>query len=234
MKRTEQARDTLRLATQFEGEDAQHCTMLSTLELEAGHAQVARRVLMEGAEKYPGDYFMLQRWGSMEAKLGNTEKARELFERSARIQPHAPTFVAWAILEEELGTRAVEAEASRAAGGVKMEELDSSLLDLPAVRDPAVAEMLGELSDLPMVDLGEGEGEGGGVNTDAEDRMGHPSLSQDPAHFAPGTPGDQAEDAVEFASKQLIEHLLSLGMVVDPQHGPLYHAYGNMELRHAT
>ena len=32
MKRTEQARDTLRLATQFEGEDAQHCTMLSTLE----------------------------------------------------------------------------------------------------------------------------------------------------------------------------------------------------------
>ena len=32
--------------------------------------------------------------------------------------------------------------------------------------------------------------------------MGHPSLSQDPAHFAPGTPGDQAEDAVEFASKR--------------------------------
>jgi tetratricopeptide (TPR) repeat protein len=238
MKRTEQARDTLRLATQFEGEDAQHYTMLSTLELEAGHAQAARRVLMEGAEKYPGDYFMLQRWGSMEAKLGNTDKARELFERSVRIQPHAPTFVAWAILEEELGTRAVEAEASRAAGGVKMEEFDSSLLDLPAVRDPAVAEMLGELSDLPMEDLGEGEGEGegAGINTDAEDRMGHPSLSQDPAQFAPGTPRDQAEDAVEFASKQhkKARHLLSLGMVVDPQHGPLYHAYGNMELRHAN
>jgi uncharacterized protein HemY len=52
MKRTEQARDTLRTACRFEGEDAQHYTMLSTLELEGGDAQAARRVLVEGAAKY--------------------------------------------------------------------------------------------------------------------------------------------------------------------------------------
>lgn len=235
MKKTEQARDTLRLATKFEGEDAQHYTMLSTLELESGHAQAARRVLMEGEKKYPGDYFMLQRWGSMEAKLGNTEKARELFEKSVRIQPHAPTFVAWAILEEELGTRALEAEAGR-AGSAKMEEFDSSLLALPEVKDPAVAEMLGELSDLPVESVSMGEEEGAGINTDAEEQMGHASTLDQGPYPQQSQVHAEGEDAVEFANKQFkkARHLLSLGMVVDPQHGPLYHAYGNMELRHAN
>ena len=48
----------------------------------------------------------------MEAKLGNIGEARELFpEKSVRIQPHAPTFVAWGILEEENGMQALELES---------------------------------------------------------------------------------------------------------------------------
>ena len=41
-------------------------------------------------------------------------------------------------------------------------------------------------------------------------------------------------DTRAYANKQFrkARHLLSLGMIVDPQHGPLYH--GNMELRHGN
>jgi predicted Zn-dependent protease len=71
--------------------------------MESGNINGARRVLEEGSKLYPGDQFLLQRWGTLEAKHGDVTKARFLFEKSVTIQPHAPTFVAWAILEEEEG-----------------------------------------------------------------------------------------------------------------------------------
>lgn len=42
--------------------------------------------------------------------------------------------------------------------------------------------------------------------------------------------------AVEYAQSQLnkARELFALGMIVDPRHGPLYHAYGNMESRHGN
>ena len=74
-----------------------------SLELErGGRGPVeAQRILTEGATLFPRDHFLLQRWGSLEAKLGHSDQARTLFQRSAEIQPHAPTYVAWAILEEK-------------------------------------------------------------------------------------------------------------------------------------
>ena len=80
---------------------------LGTIEMEAGNLSAARDILEKGAKKFPADIFLLQRYGTIEAKLGDVEKARELFQKSVLIQPHAPTFVAWAILEEEAGNNAL-------------------------------------------------------------------------------------------------------------------------------
>lgn len=103
------ARKTLLAASLLDSEDGQHFTMWGTLELECGNYKEARHVLEEGAKLYPGDHFLLQRWGTLEAKYGSVRKARELFSKSASIQPHAPTFVAWAIMEED---RALEVSGS--------------------------------------------------------------------------------------------------------------------------
>jgi len=97
------ARNTLCHALSLDSEDAQHYTMLSTIEYESGRIAEAFKILEDGSQKYPGDHFLLQRWGALEAKCGRKQKARELFEASVLIQPHAPTFVAWAILEDEVG-----------------------------------------------------------------------------------------------------------------------------------
>lgn len=96
----EAARRTLREASKLEASDGKHFTLWSTVELDTGNVDEARRVLSEGAEKFPGDPFLLQRWGTVEAKYGSKVKARNLFSKSIQICPHAPTFVAWAILEE--------------------------------------------------------------------------------------------------------------------------------------
>lgn len=101
--RINEARSTLRQATALQSEDGVHYTMWATLEIDSGNFREARRLLEEGAEKFPGDQFLLQRWGALESKFGSVLKARELFDRSIVIQPHAPTFVAWAILEEDQG-----------------------------------------------------------------------------------------------------------------------------------
>jgi tetratricopeptide (TPR) repeat protein len=101
--RINEARSTLRQATELQSDDGVHYTMWATLEIDSGNFREARRLLEEGAEKFPGDQFLLQRWGALEAKFGSVLKARELFDRSIIIQPHAPTFVAWAILEEDQG-----------------------------------------------------------------------------------------------------------------------------------
>lgn len=99
--RVEEARKALQYATKLPSSDGSQYTMWSTLELECGDIETARSILEEGVLKYPGDHFLLQRWGSLEAKFGNTTQAKELFAKSVLIQPHAPTFVAWAILLEE-------------------------------------------------------------------------------------------------------------------------------------
>eukprot|EP01039_Chlorochromonas_danica_P005073 gene5073-5572_t len=192
----EKAKETLRNATHLIANDGQHYTMLSTIELETGNIDEARRVIEEGAAKFPGDQFLLQRWGSFEAKYGNVSTARSLFEKSVLIQPHAPTFVSWALLEEEEGRKALnywmEAEHRQF-----LENLRSRTLIHPG-HNPSQEEL------------------------------------------------KQLEEAVEilsdkdhvkaYARKQLsvARQLFSIGMEVNRQHGPIYHAFGNMELRHGN
>jgi tetratricopeptide (TPR) repeat protein len=94
------ARKTLSHASKIDAVDGKHYMLWSTIELESGNYVLASEILEEGSSKYPSDPFILQRWGIVEAKLGNNKKARQLFAKSAQIRPHAPTFVAWAMLEE--------------------------------------------------------------------------------------------------------------------------------------
>jgi hypothetical protein len=50
----------------------------------------------------------------------------------------------------------------------------------------------------------------------------------DPLH-----PSRQGRTEVEAYAKEQLEKartLFSIGLAVDPHHGPLYHAYGNMEM----
>lgn len=108
MNKFSQAKSTLIAATKLVSEDGKHFTMLGTLELESGNIKEAQQVLLEGTKLYPGDFFLLQRLGTLEAKYGSVEKAREIFSRAITIHPHAPTFVAWAILEESQGSLALQ------------------------------------------------------------------------------------------------------------------------------
>lgn len=103
LNQVEKARQTLRNSTSLSAHDGQHYTMWSTLELETGNIDAARKIIEEGSKLYPGDHYLLQRWASFESKFGNSSKARELFGRSVLLKPHAPTFVAWAMLEEVEG-----------------------------------------------------------------------------------------------------------------------------------
>jgi tetratricopeptide (TPR) repeat protein len=209
MRKLEDARKTLLDATKFEAEDAQHYTMLSTLEIEAGNSNEARKILKEGSMKYPGDHYLLQRWGSLEEKLGNTDMARKMYEKSVRILPHAPTFVAWGILEEEIGMRKLNEAINNE--NVFVNNSDNSGF-LEFVKDDLDSGLLEDIMDLPE-----------SISSIIDDRT---------------TSTTHVDNVVaeEFALQQLrkARHLLGLGLVVDPQHGPLYHAYGNMELRNGN
>ena len=230
LERRVDARRTLRHALTLSSEDGQHYTMLGTLELEMGNIAEAGRILEEGASKFPGDQFLLQRWGTLEAKLGNVDKARKLFEKSVMIQPHAPTFVAWAILEEKEGLKLVKPKATSAdyydqstgeytiSNMIAPNWLEGDELGPPEeLRNLSI----GDLKILCPLEL----------DNPSVDALKIDTLSDLPPLPAP--PGDTAVSlAAELYKKA--RYLFSLGMIVDPQHGPLYHAYGNMELRHGN
>ena len=197
LKLHDDARQTLLAATALPSDDAQHYTMWGTLEIECGNYAEARRILEEGSAKYSGDQFLLQRWGTLEAKHGCPEKAKELFERSILIKPHAPTFVAWAMLEEEQGLESLHA-------------LPDHTPAKPSVASAAPSSLKDSGGD------------------DTEDIL---KIIVD--KHAPGGVLSEQKKKEELASNkfQKARQLFSIGMLVDPQHGPLYHAYGNMELR---
>jgi len=191
------ARNTLQAATFLSAEDAQHYTMWATLEIEDGKHAAAIKILEEGARKYPGDQFLLQRWGTLEMKLGNSNKAKTLFEKSIIIRPHAPTFVAWAILEEQEGI-AIISPQPLFTNTVKDE-------------DDLIEQTIGKLVDSADV----------------------PTDSHGNHNDMPPLPAEPSHELRKKASTQFqkARQLFSIGMIVDPQHGPLYHAYGNMEQR---
>ena len=280
-----EARETLRRATALSSEDGQHYTMWATLEIDAGDVREARRLLEEGAAKFPGDQFLLQRWGALESKHGSVMKARELFDRSIIIQPHAPTFVAWAILEEDQGIEVLHPKTHfQTHQAVSPDEIGDDreggqTEDIGLPEFDGADESNGEFVDsaLAGLDLDSNVGieEVVAFTLDGADDSGPPSSSTRKRHHRrqlstlerdppldfsspdsnrqqqqqqlsageaisfgplgdiPVAPPPPTPAAETFAAAQFrkARHLFSIGMVVDPQHGPLYHAYGNMELR---
>eukprot|EP00871_Galdieria_phlegrea_P000016 jgi/Galph1/1014/GphlegSOOS_G5746.1 len=71
------------------------------LEEKTGNEEVAKQILEKASRLHKNDYSILQTWATIERRTGNIGKARELFQRSIDIQPNAPAFVAWALMEEE-------------------------------------------------------------------------------------------------------------------------------------
>jgi len=75
----------------------------AALEMDGGFADNATKILRKAIELYPQDASLLQTLGTVENKLGNLDVARDLFRKSIAMKPLAPTFVAWALLEEQVG-----------------------------------------------------------------------------------------------------------------------------------
>ena len=114
----------------------------------------ARKILVRGMKMYPRDYKLLQAAGNIEERLGNVTAARDLYSASLHIEPHAPTLIAYAMLELRC--------PSSSHGSSSHEEGDGG----------------GEKSNITMV-----------------------------------------------------RKLFDEALLIDPKHGPLYNAYGNLELR---
>jgi tetratricopeptide (TPR) repeat protein len=71
----------------------------ANLEVKARRFSAARKILRKGLDRYPKDHSLLQAAGKVEERVGNYTAARELFGESLRVQPSAPTLVAYAMLE---------------------------------------------------------------------------------------------------------------------------------------
>lgn len=191
--------------------DGQIYTMWSTIELECGNLAKAREVIMRGYQLYPGDHFLLQRWASFESKIGNVEKARELFEKSVLLKPHAPTFVAWAILEENEGVKFYR--QSREAA-----QTTTSFSASTALQVIQNFELSGN-NDHTLPVLKE-------VQEADNSLMNYKQDVEVSVQYSKEEGKVFAEDKFQQARE-----LFMIGMEADPLHGPLYHAYGNMESR---
>lgn len=68
-----------------------------------GRLDDAKELLRQGNKIHPFEPVLLQSMGTLEDKSGNSQEARELFQRSIDARPTAAAFVAWALLEEREG-----------------------------------------------------------------------------------------------------------------------------------
>jgi tetratricopeptide (TPR) repeat protein len=69
------------------------------MEVKQRRFAAARKILQQGLKQYPADHSLLQAAGKVEERMGNHTSARELYSASLRVQPSAPTLVAYAMLE---------------------------------------------------------------------------------------------------------------------------------------
>ena len=237
MNKVQQAKETLYTCTRLQDggnkDGAQHYTMLATIEMESGNVTAARELLSEGSIKYPGDQFLLQRWGVLEGKHGNIAKARELFERSILLQPHAPTFVAWAILEENEGLKRYEP----AVGSIVDELVDSDAPRTGMLIFENEDDVKSVIKRIPSLDDVYKQAS----TYDAEVLPGssgaaHTSMRRKRSDFTALESTSSLREirsvAAVYNKEQVAKarELYSVGMEADPQHGPLYHAFGNMEM----
>jgi Tfp pilus assembly protein PilF len=80
-------------------EDGRVFNALATLEIQQRRYEAARDVLRNGLDLYPFDYNLYTAAGKVEELLGNTTAARQFYSESLRLEPSAPTLVAFALLE---------------------------------------------------------------------------------------------------------------------------------------
>lgn len=85
--------------TDSTAEDGRAFNALATLEIKRKRFQEAREVLQKGMDLYPLDHNLFTAAGKVEERLGNYAQARELYTESLRLEPSAPTLVAFALLE---------------------------------------------------------------------------------------------------------------------------------------
>ena len=75
----------------------------AAFESRAGDNEAALEVLERGRSLYPKDASLLQTLGITQKKHGDLENARVAFQRSIKLEPRGATYVAYAMLEAELG-----------------------------------------------------------------------------------------------------------------------------------
>jgi tetratricopeptide (TPR) repeat protein len=80
-------------------EDGRVFNALATLEIKQRRFMAAREVLRKGMDLYPFDHNLLTSAGKVEEHLGNHTAARHFYGESLRLEPSAPTLVAYALLE---------------------------------------------------------------------------------------------------------------------------------------
>ncbi len=71
----------------------------ASLEAKHGETERAMAVLEEAVGKYPQDAVLHQSRGALHARRGDRAAARAAFNASVSATPHAPAYVAWALLE---------------------------------------------------------------------------------------------------------------------------------------
>jgi tetratricopeptide (TPR) repeat protein len=80
-------------------EDGRIFNALATLEIKQRKFHSAREVLRKGRALYPYDHNLLTAAGKVEEHLGNHTAARQFYGESLKLEPSAPTLVAYALLE---------------------------------------------------------------------------------------------------------------------------------------
>mmetsp|Transcript_14963 Transcript_14963/g.41655 ORF Transcript_14963/g.41655 Transcript_14963/m.41655 type:complete len:1081 (+) Transcript_14963:354-3596(+) len=80
-------------------DDGRVFNALASLEVKRQRFKEAQEVLRKGMDLYPFDHNLFTAAGKVEERLGNYARAREMYQESLRLEPSAPTLVAFALLE---------------------------------------------------------------------------------------------------------------------------------------
>lgn len=118
-------------AMAFPIQDGRLFNAWAKLESRANNLKEARRILRLGMSTYPEDHTLLQAAGKVEERLGNVTAARDLYKASLRIEPSAPTLIAYGMLE----LRSPEGVDLRGGGGANITTV-RKLFDEALLIDP--------------------------------------------------------------------------------------------------
>ncbi len=98
-KNQQQSQDRASSKIATTNEDGRVFNALATLEVKNRRFREAREVLQKGMDLYPLDHNLFTAAGKVEERVGNYTRARDLYMESLRLEPSAPTLVAFALLE---------------------------------------------------------------------------------------------------------------------------------------